>query len=108
MPGVGLLRPFVRELARRPAFGALATATLALGIGAPTAVFAVVQAVLVRPLPYPEPERLVQFRFEGRDEHGPVVFDALPVSMAIDWSRAGTTLADLALVNDRAAVIAEL
>jgi len=53
------LRYALRLLAREPAFTATALLTLALGIGATTAVFSVVDAVLVRPIPFPEPHRLV-------------------------------------------------
>jgi len=58
----GLLRDLrisLRQILRRPAFAAVAGLTLALGIGATTAIFSVVDGVLLRPLPYDDPEELV-------------------------------------------------
>ena len=56
----------VRKLARSPGFTAVVVLTLGLGIGASTAVFSIVNAVVFRPLAYPEPERLVRITSELR------------------------------------------
>jgi hypothetical protein len=63
------VRGALRSMGRYPGFTALVIVTLALGIGANTAIFSVVDAVLVQELPYPDPDRLVMV-FEKRVRQG--------------------------------------
>jgi hypothetical protein len=63
------LRYALRQLWKSPAFSLIAIATLALGIGANTAIFSVIESALLRPLPFPNADRLVRV-YETFDEKG--------------------------------------
>src|ERR1044072_6389216 len=63
------LRYALRQLWKSPGFTVVAIATLALGIGANTAIFSVIESALLRPLPFPNAERLVRV-YETFDENG--------------------------------------
>jgi putative ABC transport system permease protein len=73
-----------RLLWRSPSFTLTALATIALGIGANAAVFTIVQALLLRPLPYPDPDRLVTVWQDLRARGGPVDEWATPGNL-VDW-----------------------
>jgi len=88
----------LRMLMKQPAFSAIAVLTLALGIGANTAIFSVVNAVLLRPLPYPHSEQLILLRERFT---GPNGFESGSVSYPnyLDWRAEQRSFTDLALVR---------
>jgi putative ABC transport system permease protein len=99
------LRFAIRTLVRRPMFSFLAVLTLALGIGANTAIFSVVRSVLLAPLPFQDPGRLVVVWASNPALAKAVGLpDTLPTTSGdfFDWKAQSTTLQDMALVaSDR-------
>ncbi len=95
MWGRAWLRQFIQDLKyglrtmrRNPGFTAVAVLTLALGIGANTAIFSVVNAVLLRPLPYREPARLVTVLHDGWKPVAPANF--------LDWREQSRSFESMA------------
>ena len=85
----------IRVTLKRPALAVVTIVTLAIGVGGNTAVFSVVNGLLIRPLPVPEAERLV--RVFGATEE--LSFDVFSYPNAFDLGARATTLASLAIHN---------
>jgi len=91
------IRYGMRLLRKNPGFTAVGILTLALGIGANTAIFSVVDAVLLRPLPYPEPQRMFMV-CQTRPELG-ATKNGVSFPNYIDWTRATTSFESLAAIR---------
>jgi putative ABC transport system permease protein len=85
----------LRLLIKSPGFTLVAVLTLALGIGATAAIYSALDAVILRPLPYPDPDRLVQV-FETRDDGGA---NSVSGGAFLDWREHQSLFDGLVLVN---------
>jgi putative ABC transport system permease protein len=88
----------LRLLQRSPGFTAVAVLTLALGIGANTAIFSVIDSVLLRPLPYHEPDQLVMV-WENNSQH-PNPHNTVSPPNFVDWQSRNTIFSSMAYIFD--------
>jgi predicted permease len=91
---IAYVRLAARQFQRNPGFFAVAVAALALGIGANTAIFSAVEAVLLRPLPYAEPDRLVMVWEDASNIGFP--FNTPAPANYVDWRALNHAFTDMA------------
>src|ERR1051325_1621276 len=84
-----------RQLIKNPAFSTVAVLTLALGIGANTAIFSIVNAVLLRPLPYPDADRIMVLN----ESSGPGQDSSVALPDYFDWQKENTAFEHLACTH---------
>jgi len=85
----------LRQLRKNPGFAAVAIVTLALGIGANTAIFSIVNAVLLRPLPYPDADRIMVLN----ESSGPGQDYSVALPDYFDWRNDNTVFEHLAATH---------
>ena len=90
------LRYALRQLRKSPGFTFVAVLTLALGIGANTAIFSVIYAVLLQPLPYPDPDRIAIITETNSSQ--PQISISFPDY--VDWKRDNTSFEQLAIARE--------
>ncbi|HEX3742283.1 MAG TPA: ABC transporter permease [Bryobacteraceae bacterium] len=86
----------IRSLRKNPSFAVVAILTLALGIGANTTIFSVVNGVLLKPLPYPHPERLVTLWETGKTRTS---IDTVSPSNFYDWRAQNSSFESMAAID---------
>jgi putative ABC transport system permease protein len=94
------LRYGVRRLFKSPGFALIAILALALGIGANSAIFSLVDRVLIRPLPYADPDRLVMVWEDASFISFPR--DTPAIANFVDWKKQNQVFTDMAAARDRA------
>ena len=92
----------LRMLGKTPAFTLVGIFTLALGIGANTAIFSVVNALLLKPLPFPAPQQLVAFGMTNTRQKDQTTLGSVSYPDFFDFREQNHTLASAAIFRDRA------
>lgn len=94
-PVVQDFRFALRQFRKKPAFAATAVLVLALGLGANTAIFSVVNSMLLRPLPFPEPDRIAAL-YERNIGGGGNIYNSVAPGTFFDWQRFSTSFETMA------------
>ncbi len=92
---VGDIRYGLRTLRRTPEFAATAIVVIALGIGANVALFTIVRAVLLKPLPYRDPDQLVRLYEQSPDRKSP--YNSSAAGVYAEWKKQSRSFSDLAI-----------
>ncbi len=100
------LRYALRILLKEPAFTAIAALTLALGIGANTAIFSVVNALLLKPLPFPQPHQLIAIGMTDTRQKDRTQLDSLSYPDFFDLREQNRTFSSIALYRTRSFALA--
>ena len=99
------LRFAVRGLAKSPAFAAVVILTLGLGIGANTTIFSVVNGVLLQPLPYHDPDRIVQIAETDPESQMERNNSMASQRLFLAWRENGRAFSDIAMYSEQAATM---
>src|SRR5579862_3718579 len=96
------LRHGARSLRKSPGFALVAIVVLALGIGANTAIFSVVNAALLRPLPYPESDRLMRIYHRPPQKAFPgIPYFSVSAANFLDWQKQDHVFESMAIYTGR-------
>lgn len=93
------LRYCLRTLSRAPGFTVIAILVMGLGIGANVSLFTVVRGVLLKPLPFRDPDRLMMLYEWGLHENDAVGYNTVSAGMYEEWKKRNRSFSDLALVR---------
>ena len=89
-----------RTLMRTPGFAVIAMVVMALGIGANVAMFTIVRSVLLKPLPYPDPDRLTMVYERGVVDDADSQFNVVAGGMFAEWKKLNSTFQDLGVAGN--------
>src|SRR6267154_5928259 len=91
------MRISIRTLARTPGFAFISILVIAIGIGANVALFTVVRSVLLKPLPFKEPARLLRLYEHSADDKNP--YNQVAAGIFAEWKKQSHSFSDMAIVS---------